>query len=417
VDPLRKCFKESSNWRNSSEKGEKMKSRLERVPPYLFSQLVAARREAEKKGLSIIDLGIGDPDIPTPPHIVERMREAVLNGEYHRYDESGKGLPLFRQAVINWYRERFGVELGMEEVLSLIGCKEGLAHIIWALVENPDDIVLVPDPAYPVYKNNTLLAGGTPYIMPLRRENAFLPDLKAIPKEVARKAKLMFLNYPNNPTGSIAPREFFEEVVEFALENEIIVCHDAAYSEIYYETPPISFLSVPGAKEVGIEFHSLSKTFNMTGWRVGFAVGNEKIVSLLASFKSHIDSGVFMAIQDVAAYALENPNGHPEKMREIYRRRRDIVVEGLKEAGLEVAPPPATFYIWVPLPSGVLSGDWAGKLLNEEGVVVTPGRGYGEYGEGYIRIALTVKAEDVEGTLLEAVRRIKEFLKRGERNR
>ncbi|MGC9004052.1 MAG: LL-diaminopimelate aminotransferase [bacterium] len=392
-----------------------MRSRLERVPPYLFTQLVSARKEAEKKGLAIIDLGIGDPDMPTPPHIVERMREAVLNADYHRYDETGKGLPIFREAVIKWYKRRFGVELKMEEVLSLIGCKEGLAHIIWALVESKEDIVLVPDPAYPVYKNNTLLAGGTPYLMPLRRENAFLPDLKAIPKEVAKKAKLMFLNYPNNPTGSIAPLDFFKEVVEFALENEIIVCHDCAYSEIYYESPPPSFLSAPGAKEIGIEFHSLSKTFNMTGWRVGFAVGKEKLINILASFKSHIDSGVFMAIQDVAAFALENPNGYPEKMREVYRRRRDIMVNGLKEAGLDVSPPPATFYIWIPIPSGYSSAEWAGRLLNEEGVVVTPGRGYGENGEGYVRIALTVKGE-AEVILREAVRRIKNFLSRGEGN-
>lgn len=392
-------------------------SRLQRVPTYLFAQLVSARKEVEKKGLSIIDLGIGDPDIPTPPHIVERMREVVRNPLYHRYDETNKGLAIFREAVVKWYRERFGVELNIEEVLSLIGCKEGLAHIVWAFVEKPEDIVLVPDPAYPVYKNNTLLAGGTPYPMPLKKENAFLPDLKAIPKEIAKKARLMFLNYPNNPTGSIAPKEFYEEVVEFAHENDIIVCQDCAYSEIYFEEPPISFLSVPGAKEVGVEFHSLSKTYNMTGWRVGFVVGNEEIINTLASFKSHIDSGVFMAIQDVAAYALENPNGYPEKMREIYRERREIMVEGLREAGLEVSPPPATFYIWVPIPPGNTSGEWAGKLLNETGIVVTPGRGYGENGEGYVRFALTVKGEDVKAMLREAIERIKRFLGRDGKDR
>ncbi|MBC7328393.1 LL-diaminopimelate aminotransferase [bacterium] len=391
--------------------------RLERVPSYLFAQLVSARKEAEKKGLSIIDLGIGDPDIPTPPHIVERMREAVQNPLYHRYDETNKGLPLFREAVVRWYRRRFGVELDIEEVLTLIGCKEGLAHIIWAFVEKPDDIVLVPDPAYPVYRNNTLLAGGTPYPMPLKRENGFLPDLKAIPGEIARKAKLMFLNYPNNPTGSVATREFFEEVVEFALKNEIIVCHDCAYSEIYYDEPPISFLSVQGAKEVGVEFHSLSKTYNMTGWRIGFVVGNEKVINVLTSLKSHLDSGVFMAIQDVAAYALDNPQGYPEKMRAIYRERRDIMVEGLREAGFDVPYPPATFYIWVPLPPNTSSGEWAGRLLNETGIVLTPGRGYGENGEGYVRIALTIKGDDVGDLLREAVERIKKFMKKGEGNR
>lgn len=390
-------------------------SRLERVPRYLFAQLVSARKEAEEKGLSIIDLGIGDPDMPTPPHIVERMREAVQNPAYHRYDESNKGLPIFREAVVKWYKRRFGVELDIEEVLSLIGCKEGLAHIIWAFVDKPDDIVLVPDPAYPVYKNNTLLAGGTPYLMPLRKENAFLPDLKAIPDEVAKRAKLMFLNYPNNPTGSIAPKEFYEEVVEFAHKYDIIVCQDCAYSEIYFDTPPISFLSIDGAKEIGVEFHSLSKTYNMTGWRVGFVVGNEDVINVLTSFKSHIDSGVFMAIQDVAAFALENPNGYPERIREIYRERRDIMVEELMSAGLEVSPPPATFYIWVPLPSGVSSADWAGRLLDETGVVVTPGRGYGDNGEGFVRIALTVKGEDVQAMLREAGERIRGFLMRGER--
>jgi len=392
-------------------------SRLERVPRYLFAQLVSARKEAEKKGLSIIDLGIGDPDIPTPPHIVERMREAVQNPLYHRYDETDKGLPVFREAVVKWYRKRFEVELDTEEVLSLIGCKEGLAHIIWAFVEKPDDIVLVPDPAYPVYKNNTLLAGGTPFTMPLKRENAFLPDLQAIPEEIARKVKLMFLNYPNNPTGSVAPKEFFEEVVEFAHKYDIIVCHDCAYSEIYFQAPPCSFLSVPGAKEIGVEFHSLSKTYNMTGWRVGFVVGNEDVINILTSFKSHIDSGVFMAIQDVAAYALENPRGYPEKMREIYRERRDIMVEGLRKAGLDVSSPLATFYIWLPLPSGISSGDWAGKLLDETGVVVTPGMGYGENGEGYVRIALTVKGEDVEAALREAGERIEKFILRGGGNK
>lgn len=389
-------------------------NRLQRVPSYLFAQLVSARKEAEKKGLSIIDLGIGDPDIPTPPHIVERMKEAVQNPLYHRYDETNKGLPIFREAVVKWYKQRFGVELDIEEVLSLIGCKEGLAHIIWAFVEKPEDIVLVPDPAYPVYRNNTLLAGGTAYLMPLRKDNAFLPDLKAIPEEVARRAKLMFLNYPNNPTGAIAPKEFFEEVVEFAHKYDLIVCHDCAYSEIYFGTPPISFLSVDGAKEIGVEFHSLSKTYNMTGWRVGFVLGNKEVINVLTSFKSHIDSGVFMAIQDVAAYALENPNGYPEKMREIYKERRDIMVEELREAGLEVTPPPATFYIWVPLPPGISSGEWAGRLLDKTGVVVTPGRGYGENGEGYVRIALTVKGEAVEEMLREAGRRIREFLAGGE---
>lgn len=386
-------------------------NRLKRIPPYLFSQLVNARREAERKGLSIIDLGIGDPDIPTPPHIVERMKIAVENPEYHRYDESLKGIPIFREAVVKWYKERFGVDLDMEEVLALIGCKEGLAHLIWAYIGRKDDLVLLPDPAYPVYKNNTLLAGGTPYFMPLLRSNAFLPAIDDIPEEIAQQAVLMFLNYPNNPTGAVAPLDFFKEVVEFARKYDIIVCNDCTYSEIYFSSPPHSILEVEGAKEVAVEFHSLSKTFNMTGWRVGFVVGKKEVIDTLASFKSHIDSGVFMAIQDVAGYALTHPNGHPERMREVYRKRRDIVVEGLKETGMDVPVPPATFYVWVPT-APHSSSDLSAKLLNEAGVVVTPGVGYGEHGEGYIRIALTVKHTEPERMLREAVSRIKQVLAR-----
>ncbi len=390
-------------------------NRLKRIPPYLFTQLVNARREAESKGLSIIDLGIGDPDIPTPPHIVERMKIAVENPEYHRYDESLKGIPIFREAVVKWYKERFGVDLDTEEVLALIGCKEGLAHLIWAYIGRKDDLVLLPDPAYPVYKNNTLLAGGTPHFMPLLRSNAFLPVIDDIPEEVAEQAALLFLNYPNNPTGAVAPLDFFKEVVEFARKYDIIVCNDCTYSEIYFSSPPHSILEVEGAKDVAVEFHSLSKTFNMTGWRVGFVVGKREVIDTLASFKSHIDSGVFMAIQDVAGYALTHPNGHPERMREIYRKRRDIVVDGLREAGMDVPVPPATFYVWVPT-DPYSSSDLSAKLLNEAGVVVTPGVGYGEHGEGYIRIALTVKHSEPERVLREAVDRISEFW-RGEAHR
>lgn len=390
-------------------------NRLKRIPPYLFTQLVNARREAESKGLSILDLGIGDPDIPTPPHIVERMKIAVENPEYHRYDESLKGIPIFREAVVKWYKERFGVDLDTEEVLALIGCKEGLAHLIWAYIGRKDDLVLLPDPAYPVYKNNTLLAGGTPHFMPLLRSNAFLPVIDDIPEEVAEQAALLFLNYPNNPTGAVAPLDFFKEVVEFARKYDIIVCNDCTYSEIYFSSPPHSILEVEGAKDVAVEFHSLSKTFNMTGWRVGFVVGKREVIDTLASFKSHIDSGVFMAIQDVAGYALTHPNGHPERMREIYRKRRDIVVDGLREAGMDVPVPPATFYVWVPT-DPYSSSDLSAKLLNEAGVVVTPGVGYGEHGEGYIRIALTVKHSEPERVLREAVDRISEFW-RGEAHR
>jgi LL-diaminopimelate aminotransferase len=310
----------------------------------------------------------------------------------------------FRTAVAQWYERRFGVNLDPKtEVLSLIGSKEGIAHIPLAFV-NPGDYTLVPSPGYPVYRVSTLFAGGTPYFLTLRKENGFLPDLSGIPKEVAKKAKLLFINYPNNPTSAIAEKSFFEEVVDFARRYEIIVCHDAAYSEIAFDGyQPLSFMEVDGAKEVGIEFHSLSKTFNMTGWRIGFAVGHSEIVSALGRLKTNIDSGVFQAIQEAGTEALIHFDTPFPEIISIYERRRDVLVKGLREIGLDVDLPKATFYVWFPVPRGYTSAQFATLLIEKAGIVVTPGNGFGEGGEGYIRMALTIDEKRLE----EAIKRLK----------
>ncbi|MEW6410579.1 MAG: LL-diaminopimelate aminotransferase [Nitrospirota bacterium] len=380
--------------------------RVRNLPPYLFAAIDQMKQEAIAEGVDLIDLSIGDPDMPTPVNIVERMKKAVEDPANHRYP-SYEGMLSFREAVADWYKRRFNVEADPEnEVLSLIGSKEGIGHIPLAFV-NLGDIVLVPSPCYPVYPIGTLLAGGEPYFMPLRKENGFLPDLKSIPSNMAKKAKLMFINYPNNPTSAVAERPFFEEVIEFALKNNIIVCHDAAYSEIYFDGyKPISFLSVPGAMEVGIEFHSLSKTYNMTGWRIGFAVGNEKIISGLGRIKTNLDSGIFQAIQEAGIEALNTEEGVLREIRDTYQRRRDVLISGLTQAGLKTTLSKATFYVWMGIPEGFTSSDFTALLLKEAGVLTTPGNGFGDAGEGYIRIALTVGEE----RLTEAVERIKGVL-------
>ncbi len=375
--------------------------RIRTLPPYLFAAIDQMKREALQKGADLIDLSIGDPDIPTPKHIVEAMKKAVEKAEHHRYP-SYEGMLSYREAVARWYKRRFNVDLNPEnEVLSLIGSKEGIGHIPLAFID-PGDIVLVPSPGYPVYPVGTKFAGGIPYFMPLREENNFLPELKAIPEDICKKAKLMFINYPNNPTSAEAPKEFFQEVIEFAKKYNIIICHDAAYSEIYYEEKPISFLEFEGAKEVGIEFHSLSKTYNMTGWRIGYAVGNKEILAGLGKVKTNLDSGVFQAIQEASIVALDTEDNILREIRDIYRQRRDILYEGLKAKGFEVKKSNATFYLWVKVPRGTNSIDFAGKLLKEAEVLCTPGVGFGEYGEGYIRFALTQSKDRIK----EAVDRI-----------
>ncbi|NWG04316.1 MAG: LL-diaminopimelate aminotransferase [Syntrophaceae bacterium] len=380
-----------------------MAERIEQIPPYLFAEIDKKKEEIRSKGVDLIDLGIGDPDLPTPKPIIDRLKKAAENPKNHRYP-SYEGMIEFRTAAAQWCERRFGIKLNpVTEVLSLIGSKEGIAHIPLAFV-NPGDIVLVPSPGYPVYRVSTLFAGGTPYFLPLRKENGFLPNLSEIPETIARKAKLLFLNYPNNPTSAIAEKSFFEEVVAFAQHYQIIVCHDAAYSEIAFDGyQPASFLEVEGSRELGIEFHSLSKTFNMTGWRIGFAVGHAEIISGLGRVKTNIDSGLFQAIQEAGTEALNHLDTPLPEIIITYEKRRDVMVKGLQEIGLEVDCPKATFYLWIGVPKGFTSSQFATLLLERAGIVATPGNGFGEAGEGYIRMALTVS----EIRLKEAIERLK----------
>jgi LL-diaminopimelate aminotransferase len=381
-------------------------TRVRNLPPYLFAAIDNMKREARAKGVDVIDLSIGDPDIPTPGHIVDAMKTAVEKAEHHRYP-SYEGMLSFREAVAQWYRRRFGVELDPHsEVLSLIGSKEGIGHVPLAFVE-PGDTVLVPSPGYPVYPVGTLFAGGESYGMPLVEKNAFLPDLKSIPADTLKSARLMFINYPNNPTSAVAPREFYEEVIDLAATYNIIVCHDAAYSEIYYDNEkPLSFMELDGAKDVGIEFHSLSKTYNMTGWRIGFAVDNKDVIAGLGKIKTNLDSGVFQAIQEASITALETDDEVLAGIRGVYQGRRDILYKGLQYLGFHVIKPKATFYLWAKVPQGYDSADFAAHLLEKAGVLGTPGNGFGAPGEGYIRFALTVPAERMQ----EAVHRIRKAL-------
>ncbi len=376
--------------------------RLSKLPPYLFAEIDRLRQEAIRRGMDIINLGIGDPDLPTPPHIVSRMQEAAADRRNHQYP-SYEGMLSFRQAAADWYSKRFGVTLDpITEVLSLIGSKEGIGHIPLAFVD-PGDVVLVPDPGYPVYQAGTIFAEGVPHFMPLTREGGFLPDLLAIPAETLKKARILFLNYPNNPTAALAPRAFFAEAVAFARKHRLILCHDAAYSEVAFDGDlPDSLLAVEGAKEVAIEYHSLSKTYNMTGWRIGFAAGSPEILAGLGRIKTNLDSGVFQAVQEAAIAALRGPQDCVEAMRAIYKERRDALVDGLSALGFAVDRPKATFYVWIGVPKGHTSASFASALLSEVGIVMTPGTGFGRHGEGYIRAALTVDVSRVK----EAVDRI-----------
>ncbi|MEQ8236183.1 MAG: LL-diaminopimelate aminotransferase [Syntrophomonadaceae bacterium] len=369
---------------------------MQSLPPYLFARIEQKVAEAKAQGIDIISLGIGDPDLPTPKHIIDRMAQSIYDAANHQYPSS-VGLLEYRQAVAEWYLRRFGVELDPKtEVVSLLGSKEGIAHISFAYLD-PGDINLVPDPGYPVYSIGTLLAGGKSHIMPLKAENRYLPVLEDIPAAIARQAKIMFINYPNNPIGSVADLDFYSRVVEFARNYDILVCHDAAYSEMSYDgIKPPSFLQVPGAKDVGIEFHSLSKTYNMTGWRIGWACGNQEAIEVLGRIKSNIDSGVFQAIQYAAIEALRGPQECVAEANAIYSERRAVAVAGLERMGWKVTPPQASFYFWAPVPKGYTSASFAELVLEKTGVIITPGNGYGEYGEGFFRIALTVSKERLE---------------------
>jgi LL-diaminopimelate aminotransferase len=381
-------------------------SRIKHLPPYLFASIDEMKQKARVKGVDLIDLSIGDPDIPTPSNIVETMKKAVENPVNHRYP-SYEGMLLYREAVARWYKRRFNVKLDPEtEVLSLIGSKEGIGHIPLAFV-NPGDIVLVPSPGYPVYSVGTLFAGGESYMMPLREENDFLPDFSAIPPKVFIKAKLIFMNYPNNPTSVVAPWKFHKEVIEVAEKYNIIVCHDASYTEIYYDDKrPLSFMQIPGSKDAGIEFHSLSKTYSMTGWRIGFAVGNRKVLAGLGKVKTNLDSGIFQAIQEAAIVALDMDNGTLSGIRKTYQKRRDTLYSGLKKLGMQLIKPEATFYIWAKVPSHFDSAGFVAHMLNKAGVLATPGNGFGEAGEGYVRFALTASEDRIK----EAIERIESVI-------
>lgn len=380
--------------------------RINDLPPYLFAEIDRRKRAALARGVDLIDLGIGDPDIPTPAMVVEKLIESASKPANHRYPNSS-GMPEFRAAVASWYKHRFNVSLDAEqEVVSLIGSKEGIGNMAVAFVD-PGDVVLVSSPCYPVYHIGTAFSGGKNYFLPLKKENHFLPDLDSIPAEVANQAKLLWINYPNNPTAAVASTDFFARVIEFANRHNVIVCHDAAYTEMGYDGyRPMSFLELDGAKQVGIEFHSLSKTFNMTGWRIGMAVGNKELVGGLAQAKSNLDSGIFQAVQEAGIEALRAGDALVAPARKIYQERRDILVDGLRAIGLECDKPQATFYVWVGAPKGLSSAEFTTKLLDEAGVVTTPGNGFGAAGEGYVRFTLCVDKERLkEGA--ERIRRVK----------
>ncbi len=384
----------------------KKSRRINNLPPYLFAEIDRRKRAALARGADLIDLGIGDPDIPTPSVIVEKLIESASKPVNHRYPNSS-GMPEFRSAVADWYQRRFNVRLDpMTEVVSLIGSKEGIGNMAVAFVD-PGDIVLVASPCYPVYHIGTAFNGGQNYFLPLKKENQFLPDLDAIPPSVARQAKLLWINYPNNPTAAVANRAFFNSVVEFAHRYNVTVCHDAAYTEIGFDGyRPMSFLEIDGAKEIGIEFHSLSKTFNMTGWRIGMAVGNSELVGGLAQAKSNLDSGIFQAVQEAGIEALRLGDALVEPTRKIYQERRDVLVDGLRAVGLDCDKPKASFYLWVTVPKGFSSADFTAKLLDEAGVVTTPGNGFGEAGEGYVRFTVCVEKKRLK-EVAERIRQVK----------
>ncbi len=376
--------------------------RLKALPPYLFVQIDALKEALIRQGRDVIDMGVGDPDMPTPAFILQAMARALRDRRNHPYP-SNRGLEVLRVAIARWYRKRFSVTLDPDtEILPLIGSKEGIAHLPLAYV-NPGDRVLVPDPGYPPYRTGTLLASGRPVEVPLLAQNRFLPDLQSVARK-ARGAKLFFLNYPNNPTAATADLAFYRELVRFSQKTGVPICHDAAYSELSFgRVRHPSFLQAPGAKEMGIEFHSLSKTFNMTGWRIGWVCGNRQMVSALAKVKSNIDSGLFQAIQMAGVRALEDSGAHLKRMLSLYRARRDLLVEALRDSGWPVRPPQATFYLWAPIPPRRRCADVASELLRKQAVVATPGSGFGRHGEGYIRFSLSVPSPQVR----EAARRIR----------
>lgn len=379
--------------------------RIKHLPPYLFAAIDKAKQEARAKGVDVIDLSVGDPDLPTPAHIIDALDRAARDTSNHQYP-SYEGKLTFRTAVADWYKKTFGVDLDpQKEVLTLIGSKEGIAHAPFAFI-NPGDLALVPDPAYPVYRTAVSFAGGKSVFMPLLRENRFLPDLDAIDPADAKKAKLIFLNYPNNPTAASADRAFFKKLIDFARDNEIIVMHDNPYSEVYFDGKrSMSIFEIDGAKDVAVEFHSLSKTYNMTGWRIGAVVGNAEVVAGIGKIKSNIDSGTFGAVQDAGIAALQSPGDVVDEIRKVYQHRIEILYKALKDMGMTLDKPRATLYLWAYI--GGSSIDYAKRLLDEMGIVATPGVGFGQYGEGYVRFSITQPTERIEAAVerLEKMKR------------
>ena len=377
--------------------------RLKALPPYLFAEIDRKKKAAIAAGRPVINLGVGDPDTPTPRFIIEAMQRAVEDPATHQY-ALDRGDARFRETIARWFQKRFGVRLDpATEILPAQGSKETLSHLPLAVMD-PGDVGLSPDPGYPVYNSSIQFAGGTVVRFPITADRHYLPDLAAFDPKALGRAKIIYLNYPNNPTAAAAPLGFYEEAVAWARKHNILIAQDAAYSEVYFEEPPASILEVPGAKDVALEFHSCSKTFNMTGWRVGWVAGNAEAIASLVQIKSNMDNGVFGAIQRAGAAALEGYD-RPEihALRAMYRRRRDVLIRALETAGLEVNRPEATFYVWTTCPKGLDSTTFAARLLEEADIVATPGIGYGPHGEGYVRFALCVD----EALLAEAAERIK----------
>jgi LL-diaminopimelate aminotransferase len=379
--------------------------RLGKIPPYLFAEIDRKVQEKRRAGVDVISLGIGDPDLPTPQRIVNVLQESAADPSNHRYP-SYFGLAELRQAIAGWYGERSGVTLDpATEILPTLGSKDGIAHVPLALVD-PGDVVLAPDPGYTVYVTGALMAGAEPYVMPLTSANHWLPDLDAIPDDVADRAKLMWLNYPNNPTGAVADRDFLERAVSFCQKHDIILCHDAPYSEIAFDGyRPLTLFEIPGAKEIGLEFHSLSKTYNMTGWRIGWVCGRADLVGLIGQLKTNIDSGIFQAVQWAAIEALNGGESETRAACEVYAKRHRLVAGTLNELGWNIKPPRATFYVWAPVPDGYDSIGFASHVLDEVGVNITPGVGFGHYGEGYFRLSVTAP----DARLEEAMARMRKL--------
>ena len=375
--------------------------RLQKLPPYLFAEIDKKKKAAIAAGRDVINLGVGDPDRPTPKAIIESLQHHAENPAFHQY-ALDQGAPELRQSIAAFCKARYGLDLDPNaEILPLIGSKEGIAHFPLAVL-NPGDISLVPDPCYPVYRSSSMFAGADVYTTPLEPSLGFRPDLDAVPADVFNRARLLFLNYPNNPTGGTADLPFFEKVVGLGRAHDLVICQDAAYNEMYFDAPPPSLLQVPGAREIAVEFHSLSKTFNMTGWRVGFAVGGAPLIAALGQVKANTDSGIFTAIQHAARTALDGYDTLTPPIRALYKERRDAFVSGMRNLGWDVPSPGATFYVWIPCPKGYTSTELCGRLLDEADLVTTPGLGFGRTADGFIRVALTVETP----RLLEAVDRI-----------